>query len=174
MLSQTCLNAWQQSNARKIEWRHSRFLYMCYNVIGFYNVISYGLIFYNKVCLARFASVLWKSIQINICSSHFFLLIPHINKVYKDLFNIRKEQMRLGKHTRKRHDSCELGLTSSVSREQSLLVIKKKIVNNSNFHFMIWCIRIYRKMLTSKVIIFYLSLFFHLNKYNCHFMLLCT
>ena len=49
-------------------------LYMCCNVISYYNVISYELIFRNEVHLARFGPVWWKSSQINVCSSHVFSL----------------------------------------------------------------------------------------------------
>ena len=57
-------------------------LYMCYNVTGYYNIISYELIFHNEVHLARFWADIMKKYPNKCLQLSFFLLISHINKAF--------------------------------------------------------------------------------------------
>ena len=105
-------------------------LCMCYNVIGYYNVISYELIFHNEVHLAGIMEKYPnKCLQLS-----FFLLIFNINKAYQDLFNIRKEQMGLGEHRLQRAQPLQAGVDEQCEQGGKAPQFFKKIRYCTNAH----------------------------------------
>ena len=121
---------------KKLKILKADYCYICYyNVIGYYNAVSYGVIIHNEVCFVRFAYngiyCIVEKYPNKYLQFSFFLLISHKNKW--DLVSI----------ARKGRSPCEQGLTSSASRGLITLVKQKEkrfltfligfILSNSDF-----------------------------------------